>query len=193
MNARYDLVVVGTSTGGLHALTRLLSALPRNYRLPIVIVQHRSKDSDERLSGLLRAASLLPVREPEDKEPLESPGVYLGPPDYHLLVEPASLALSTEEAVAYSRPSIDVLFESAAYSHGSGVIGVLLTGANQDGTRGLQEIKLRGGYVIVQDPESAESGFMPQHAVKNVLADRVLGLEQIAAELVLRAAEMGAS
>jgi len=193
VNARYDLVVVGTSTGGLHALTRLLSALPRNYRLPIVIVQHRSKDSDERLSGLLRAASLLPVREPEDKEPLESPGVYLGPPDYHLLVEPASLALSTEEAVAYSRPSIDVLFESAAYSHGSGVIGVLLTGANQDGTRGLQEIKLRGGYVIVQDPESAESGFMPQHAVKNVLADRVLGLEQIAAELVLRAAEMGAS
>jgi two-component system chemotaxis response regulator CheB len=192
VNARYGLVVVGTSTGGLHALTRLLSALPANYRLPIVIVQHRSKDSDERLSGLLRASSQLPVREAEDKEPLHSPGVYLGPPDYHLLVEPDSIALSTEEPVTYSRPSIDVLFESAAYSHGSGVIGVLLTGANQDGTRGLQEIKDHGGYVIVQDPESAESGFMPKNAVKNVLADRVLGLDQIAAELVMRATDMGA-
>jgi two-component system chemotaxis response regulator CheB len=191
VNARYGLVVVGTSTGGLHALTRLLSALPANYRLPIVIVQHRSKDSDERLSGLLRASSQLPVREAEDKEPLHSPGVYLGPPDYHLLVEPDSIALSTEEPVTYSRPSIDVLFESAAYSHGSGVIGVLLTGANQDGTRGLQEIKDHGGYVIIQDPESAESGFMPKNAVKNVLADRVLGLDQIAAELVMRATDMG--
>jgi two-component system chemotaxis response regulator CheB len=95
--------------------------------------------------------------------------------------------------VAYSRPSIDVLFESAAYSHGSGVIGVLLTGANQDGTRGLQEIKQRGGYVIVQDPDSAESGFMPKNAVKNVVADRVLGLELIATELMVRAADARAS
>ncbi|HEX3773301.1 MAG TPA: chemotaxis protein CheB, partial [Polyangiaceae bacterium] len=175
------------------ALTRLLSALPSNYRLPILIVQHRSKDSDERLSGLLRVASQIPVHEAEDKEPLVSPGVYLGPPDYHLLVEQNSIALSTEEPVAHSRPSIDVLFESAAYSYGSEVIGVLLTGANQDGTRGLQQIKQRGGYVIVQDPDSAESGFMPKHAMKNVLADRVLGLEQIAVELVVRASEAGAA
>jgi two-component system chemotaxis response regulator CheB len=193
VTGRYALVVVGTSTGGLHALTRLLALLPATYRLPILIVQHRSKDSDERLSNLLRVASHLPVRDAEDKEPLESPGVYLGPPDYHLLVEPDSIALSTEEPVAYSRPSIDVLFESAAYSYGSSVIGVLLTGANQDGTRGLQEIKLRGGYVIVQDPESAESDFMPKHAMMNVLADRVLGLEQIAAELVVRATDAGAA
>ena len=189
MSGRFDLVVVGTSTGGLHALTQLLAGLPASYRLPILIVQHRSKDSDERLSSLLRVASHIPLREPEDKEPLRSPGVYLGPPDYHLLVEPDSIALSTEEPVAYSRPSIDVLFQSAAYSHGSGVIGVLLTGANQDGTRGLQEIKMRGGYVILQDPDSAESGFMPLHAMKNVLADRVLGLDQIAAELVARASD----
>ena len=193
MTGRYALVVVGTSTGGLHALTRLLGLLPASYRLPILIVQHRSKDSDERLSSLLRAASHIPVHEAEDKQPLESPGVYLGPPDYHLLVEPDGIALSTEEPVAYSRPSIDVLFESAAYSYGSGVIGVLLTGANQDGTRGLQEIKLHGGYVIVQDPESAESGFMPKHAMKNVVADRVLGLEQIAGELVARATDAGAA
>jgi two-component system chemotaxis response regulator CheB len=189
VSGRFDLVVVGTSTGGLHALTQLLAGLPASYRLPILIVQHRSKDSDERLSSLLRVASHIPLREPEDKEPLRSPGVYLGPPDYHLLVEPDSIALSTEEPVAYSRPSIDVLFQSAAYSHGSGVIGVLLTGANQDGTRGLQEIKMRGGYVILQDPDSAESGFMPLHAMKNVLADRVLGLDQIAAELVARASD----
>ena len=189
MNARYDLVVMGTSTGGLHALTRLLSALPASFPLPIAIVQHRSRDSDERLSLLLRGASLIPVRDAEDKEPLCSPGVYLSPPDYHLLVELDCMALSTEEPVAYSRPSIDVLFESAAYSHGSAVIGVLLTGANQDGTRGLREIKARGGYVIVQNPDSAESAFMPKHALKSLLPDRVLNLEQIADELITRANE----
>lgn len=190
MNARYDLVVMGTSTGGLHALTHLLGALPASYRLPILIVQHRSKDSDERLSDLLRLASAIPLFEAEDKEPLQSPGVYLGPPDYHLLVESESMALSTEEPIAFSRPSIDVLFESAAHSHGRGVIGVLLTGANQDGTRGLKEIKARGGYVIVQDPVTAESAFMPRNAVKHVAADRVLPLAGIATELVTRASEM---
>jgi len=189
VSGRYGLVVMGTSTGGLHALTRLLAALPARYSLPIVIVQHRSKDSDERLPALLQVASRLPLREAEDKEPLRSPGVYLGPPDYHLLVEPESLALSTEEVVTYSRPSIDVLFESASYAFGSAVIAVLLTGANQDGTRGLSQIKARGGYVIVQDPASAESDFMPRHAVKHVAVDRVLPLEKIAAELVARASE----
>jgi len=190
VTARYDLVVIGTSTGGLHALTRLLSALPASFPLPIAIVQHRSRDSDERLSMLLSGASQVPVVEAEDKEPLRGPGVYLSPPDYHLLIEPDSMALSTEEPVAYSRPSIDVLFESAAYSHGSGVIGVLLTGANQDGTRGLQRIKEQGGYVIVQNPDSAESAFMPKHAVKNLHPDRVLNLEQIPGELMARAGEM---
>lgn len=189
MRGRYEVVVVGTSTGGLHALTLLLGAMPASYQLPILIVQHRSKDSDERLSTLLRSASAIPLWEAEDKEPLRGPGVYLGPADYHLLLELDSMALSTEEPVAHSRPSIDVLFESAAYSHGSGVIGVLLTGANQDGTNGLQRIKERGGYVIVQDPETAESCFMPKHAVKHVAADRVLRLEQIAGELVTRANE----
>ncbi|HEY0463769.1 MAG TPA: chemotaxis protein CheB [Polyangiaceae bacterium] len=189
MSPRYELVVMGTSTGGLHALTRLLSDLPASFPLPIAIVQHRSRDSDERLVMLLNGACVIPVYEAEDKEPLRGPGVYLGPPDYHLLVEPDSVALSTEEPVAFSRPSIDVLFESAAYSYGSGVIGVLLTGANQDGTRGLKRIKERGGYVIIQNPDSAESAFMPKHAVKNLLPDRVLNLEQIAAELVTRASE----
>jgi len=189
VRGRYGLVVMGTSTGGLHALTRLLSDLPASFPLPIAIVQHRSRDSDERLSALLSGSSLIPVYEAEDKEPLRGPGVYLGPPDYHLLVEPESVALSTEEPVAYSRPSIDVLFESAAYSHGSRVIGVLLTGANQDGTRGLQSIKERGGYVIVQNPDSAESAFMPKNAVRNLLPDRVLNLEQIAGELISRASD----
>jgi two-component system chemotaxis response regulator CheB len=189
VTARYDLVVVGTSTGGLHALTRILSSLPSTYPLPILVVQHRAKDSDARLSNLLGAASDIPVREAEDKDPLTGPSVYLGPPDYHLLVEPNSIALSTEEPVTYSRPSIDVLLESAAYSHGSRVIGVLLTGANRDGTRGLQAIKAEGGYVIVQDQESADSPFMPRHATEHVLADRVLPLHQIASELVSRAAD----
>ena len=190
MTARYELVVVGTSTGGLNALTLLLSRLPSDYRLPILIVQHRSRDSDERLAALLRVASKIPLQDAEDKQPLKGPGVYLAPPDYHLLVEAESLALSTEEPVAFSRPSIDVLFESAARAHGSQVIGVLLTGANHDGTRGLLAIKERGGCVIVQDPKSAESVFMPTHATEHVVADCVLGLEQIATELVLRAREM---
>ena len=189
MSLRYELVVMGTSTGGLHALTHLLAGLPASYPLPIAIVQHRSRDSDERLVTLLNGACPLAVCEAEDKQPLRGPGVYLGPPDYHLLVELDSVALSTEEPVAYSRPSIDVLFESAAYSFGRAVIGVLLTGANQDGTRGLKRIKERGGYVIVQNPDSAESAFMPKHAVKHLLPDRVLNLEQIAAELITRAAE----
>jgi len=190
MSSRYALVVIGTSTGGLHALTRLLAGLPAAFPLPIAIVQHRARDSDERLSLLLSGASQLPVYEAEDKQPLRGPGVYLSPPDYHLLVELDSVALSTEEPVAYSRPSIDVLFESAAYSYGSSVIGVLLTGANQDGTRGLQQIKQRGGYVVVQNPESAESAFMPKHAVRNLHPDRILNLEQIPAELIARASEM---
>lgn len=192
MKRRFRVVVIGTSTGGLHALSALLADLPAAYSLPILIVQHRSKDSDEQLAKLLQSSSRIPLREAEDKQPLDSPGVYLGPPDYHLLLEEQSLALSTEEPVAYSRPSIDVLFESAAFSCGSAVIGVLLTGANQDGTRGLQQIKERGGYVIIQDPGSAESGFMPRNALAHVAADRVLSLDRIAAELVQRESD-GAS
>jgi two-component system chemotaxis response regulator CheB len=180
---RFDVVVVGTSTGGLDALSTLLAALPPHYNLPISVVQHRSKDSDEQLANLLQLKTAIPVREAEDKEPLVGPGVFLAPADYHLMIERGSLALSTDAPVGYSRPSIDVLFESAADAYGAGVIGVLLTGANHDGTRGLQRIKGAGGFVIVQDPNTAESSVMPRNSLGHVQADRVLTLVEIADEL----------
>ena len=114
--------------------------------------------------------------------------MYLAPPDYHVLIEPGRIALSIDEPVSYSRPSIDVLFESAADVYGPRVVAVLLTGANADGSKGLVRVKAAGGYAIVQDPSTAESPEMPAAGIASVPVDRVLPLEQIAAELVRRAA-----
>lgn len=172
-------VVVGTSLGGLSALQVLLSGLPRDFPLPIAIVQHRGKTGDEALLGLLAARSALPVSEPDDKEALEPGHVYLAPAGYHLLVEPGRLALSTEAPVNYSRPSIDVLFESTADAYGRGVVGVLLTGASQDGAAGCARIKERGGVVVVQDPAGAESGVMPAAAIAACHVDKVLPLSAL--------------
>jgi two-component system, chemotaxis family, protein-glutamate methylesterase/glutaminase len=184
---RPELVVVGTSAGGLRALERLLGGLPRGFSIPIVAVQHRSRES-EAFADIIRSLVSLPVYEAEDKEPIRAPGVYLAPPDYHLLVEPGRLALSTDEPVSYSRPSIDVLFESAADAYGASVLGVLLTGANQDGSRGLARIRQAGGTSIVQDPASAESPEMPRAAIATGVADCVLPLGEIARELLKRSA-----
>ncbi|MBX3232275.1 MAG: chemotaxis protein CheB [Labilithrix sp.] len=178
-----QIVVMGTSAGGLRALERVLGALPARFALPIVVVQHRSKES-EAFAEVMGSLVDLPVREAEDKEPVVAPGVYLAPPDYHLLLEPGRFALSTDEPVGFSRPSIDVLFESAADAYGSGVVGVLLTGANSDGTRGLRRIRAVGGLAIVQDPATAESPEMPAAAVKDGALDKVVGLDAIAEELL---------
>ena len=124
------------------------------------------------------------MREAEDKDPIAAPGVYLAPPDYHLLLEPGRLALSTDEIVNFSRPSIDVLFESAADAYGEAVVAVLLTGANSDGARGLGRVRAAGGYAIVQDPATAESKEMPAAAVKDHVFDKVLPLDEIARELL---------
>lgn len=182
MSQRREIVVIGTSAGGLRALEKILGALPATYSLPIVVVQHRSKESDafaEVMSSLID----VPVFEAEDKEPVQAPGVYLAPPDYHLLLEPGRLALSTDETVNFSRPSIDVLFESAADAYGDSCVGVLLTGANSDGTKGLGKIRAVGGYAIVQDPATAESPEMPAAAVKENVFDKIVPLDLIAAEL----------
>ncbi len=178
------LVVIGTSWGGLHALSHIVEALPPDFRLPIVVVQHRGRDSDETMALILQARCRRPVREAEDKDMIEPGSVYLAPPDYHLLVDDGYLALSTDEPVGFSRPSIDVLFETAADAYGSGVIGVLLTGANHDGTRGLARIKEVGGFAIVQDPASAEVPTMPESAIADVAIDCILPLERIAPFLV---------
>jgi two-component system chemotaxis response regulator CheB len=180
-----SIVVVGTSAGGFRALETLLGGLPAEFAIPIVAVQHRAKDSAG-FASVMRTLVALPIHEAEDKEPITAPGVYVAPPDYHLLLELGRLALSTDEPVSYSRPSIDVLFESAADAYGAGVLAILLTGANQDGSRGLARIRAAGGCSIVQDPESAESPVMPAAAITAGIADRVLPLGEIAGELLAR-------
>lgn len=184
-----SLVVIGTSLGGLSALRALLSGLPKRLAAPVAIVQHRGKEPDAGLDKLLQGDCVLPVREPEDKEEISAGHVYLGPADYHLLVDRGCFCLSTDAPVFGSRPSIDVLFESAAASYGKAVVAVVLTGASQDGAAGAAKIAAAGGLVIVQDPGSAESPVMPEAAVRSTPAARVLPLAEIARLLVASCAE----
>jgi two-component system chemotaxis response regulator CheB len=176
----YELIAIGASWGGLHALSRLLEGIPAGLDQPIVVAQHRSPSSaDGGLTALLQSHTSRVVREAADKMPIERGCVYLAPPDYHLLVESSSLALSTDAAVQFARPSIDVLFESAADAYGDGTIGVVLTGANDDGAAGLARIKDRGGVAIVQDPDRSERRRMPDAAIAATVADAVLPIEEI--------------
>jgi len=176
----FEIVVVGTSTGGLRALQTLLSGLPAGFPLPIVIVQHRGAGDENGLCEFLNQRSNVAVAEPEDKEPVQRHHAYLAPRDYHLLIEKQSFALSTDRPVGFARPSVDVLFESAAEEYRDRAIGVILTGANRDGARGLAAIKSRGGLALVQDPVSAACGEMPQAAINQTEPDWVLPLEEIA-------------
>jgi two-component system chemotaxis response regulator CheB len=177
---RPEIVVIGTSYGGLAALQSLLPALAPAFPASVVVAQHRGKDSDEGLCEFLRRHCALPLSEPNDKERIESGHAYLAPRDYHLLVERGRFALSTESPVAFARPSIDVLFESAADAYRDLLVGVVLTGANGDGARGLARIKSHGGLAIVQDPQSAASRAMPEAAIAATEVDRVLPLSEIA-------------
>jgi two-component system chemotaxis response regulator CheB len=179
-----SIVVVGTSLGGLHALQILLASLPPQFRVPLAIVQHRTRGADSGLVDLLQAVCRLPVVEPEDKEPIGEGHVYLAPSDYHLMVEPGHLALSTEGPVNHSRPSIDVLFETAADAYGPEVVALVLTGASEDGARGAFKVGQRGGTVLIQDPASAESGIMPAAAVARTSAERTYSLDQVGAQLI---------
>jgi two-component system chemotaxis response regulator CheB len=179
----FEIIVVGTSTGGLRALQTLLSGLRAEFPLPIVIVQHRGNDSESGLCQFLAQSSSVPVAEPEDKDPLLPGHAYLAPRDYHLLIENRSFALSTEPAVGFARPSIDVLFESAADQYQQRAIGVILTGANRDGARGLAAIKSRGGITVVEDPSSATCREMPDAALALTDADWILRLSDIAPHL----------
>lgn len=175
----YDLVVVGTSWGGLAALRTLVGGLPGTFKMAMALVQHRHKESDHLLRTLLQEHSPLQVFEIEDKMPLEQGRIYVAPPDYHTLVEPGHFSLSTEAPVRYSRPSIDVTFLTAADSYGHRTVGIVLTGANADGSEGLRRISDRGGLAIIQDPATAESMLMPAAAVKAVPRARVMNLMEI--------------
>ncbi len=173
------IVVIGASLGGLHAVETLLRSLPADFPRPVAIVQHREAGSDDRLGELLQSHTALPVAEAEDKETIVPGRVYLAPADYHLLIENGHFALSTEPPVWHARPSIDVLFESAADARGAQVIGVILSGANEDGACGLAAIKRRGGIAVVQDPATAEANAMPNAAIAAAEPDQVLPLEEI--------------
>lgn len=176
----YDLVCIGASWGGLKAVGRVLTDLPAEVDLPIAIVQHRHADSPEgTLAELLQARTGRIVLEAEDKMAIESRHVYIAPPNYHLLVERGSFALSVDERIRFARPSIDVLFETAADAYGAGVIGVILTGANDDGALGLARIKHVGGVAVIQDPRGAARRTMPDAAIAATAADAVLPLEEI--------------
>ncbi|MDB4884142.1 MAG: cheB, two-component system, chemotaxis family, response regulator CheB [Gemmatimonadetes bacterium] len=179
----YDLVVVGTSWGGLAALRTLVAGLPDSFQMAVTLVQHRHKDSDHLLRTLLQERSTLEVCEVEDKMPLEGGHIYIAPPDYHTLVEPGHFSLSTDAPVRFSRPSIDVTFSSAADSYAHRAVGIVLTGANADGSDGLRRISDRGGLALVQDPDSAESRLMPAAARRAVPRARVMSLEGIVAYL----------
>ncbi|MBI2876293.1 MAG: chemotaxis protein CheB, partial [Candidatus Tectomicrobia bacterium] len=146
---------------------------------PVAVAQHRQKGSDDTLAMLLQRFTVLSVGEAEDKEAILPGHIYLAPPDYHLLVEEGHFSLSTEAPVWYARPSIDLLFESAADAYAERVIGVILTGASPDGARGLARIKERGGLAIVQDPATAESRIMPEAAIAATEIDQILPLEAI--------------
>lgn len=174
-------VLIGASAGAIQALSLILPELPANFPLPILIVVHVPTDRSNILAPLFEAKCRMVVREAEDKE-LALPGViYFAPPDYHLLVESdGSLSLSTDEPVLYSRPSIDVLFESAADSFGEAVTGIILTGANMDGAAGLRAICDAGGTAIVEEPEAAYADTMPLAAIAACPTARVLTLEAIA-------------
>ena len=176
----YELVCIGASWGGLHAIGQVLSDIREEVDQPIVIAQHRHPDStSSTLPDLLAQQIQRPVADVEDKMPIERRHVYVAPSDYHLLVEKGSLALSVDERVQHARPSIDVLFESAADAYGPGVIGVILTGANQDGAAGLARIKASGGVAVVQDPAGAARRSMPDAAIAATVADAILPLEDI--------------
>ena len=180
----YSVVGIGTSWGGLAAMSRLLGGLPGDFSLPVVVVQHRSKDSDRLLTELLQDATDLKVCEVEDKEPLTPGTVHIAPANYHVLIDAGYLSLTLEEPVRFSRPSIDVMLSSAADTYGSAAIGVVLTGANEDGARGLSDIVKRGGRALVQDPRTAEIPIMPDAALKAVPSAEVLTLEALAPRLI---------
>ncbi len=179
------IIVAGASAGGLHALTTLLSPLPVDYGFPILIVQHLSPLSDNYWLEKMKSVCRLEVKEAEEKEVIKKGFVYVAPSNYHLLVErDNTLSLSVEEKVNFSRPSIDVLFETASDAFKKDVIGILLTGASQDGAAGMKKIKENGGITIVQDPETAENRYMPEAAIRISKIDHILSLEEIVALLV---------
>jgi two-component system chemotaxis response regulator CheB len=184
LRGRIEAVVIGASAGGVEALSVILPLLPATFRPSLLIVLHLPRERPSLLVQIYEKRCPLPVREADDKEPIEPGTVYFAPPDYHMLVEKnRQIALSTDELVHFSRPSVDVLFESAADVYGDRLLGVILTGANEDGAAGLHAIHRAGGVTVVQQPDSAKAPLMVVSALQRNPADFVLSLPEIAALL----------
>jgi two-component system chemotaxis response regulator CheB len=181
----HEAIVIGGSAGGLNALQEILRPLPADFGLPILVVLHRSPSPDDLLTVVLNEPCQLLVKEADQDDVIEPGRVYIAPANYHLLVErDRTLSLSIDAKVCYSRPSIDVLFETAAEVYRSGLIGIILTGANNDGTAGLRRIKKNGGLTIAQDPATAEVKMMPSSAIEENIVDRVVSLTKLSSFLI---------
>jgi len=176
----YDAIVIGASSGGMNAMKVMFPLLPKDFNTPIIMVQHISPRSEGHWIALLNEISNLEIKEADEKELISKGIIYIAPPNYHLLIEKdKTLSLTIDERVNYARPSIDVLFESAAEAYQNKLIGVVLTGSNNDGANGLKRIKESGGLTIVQQPKTAESPFMPASAIDIAAPDYILDLEDI--------------
>jgi two-component system, chemotaxis family, protein-glutamate methylesterase/glutaminase len=185
-----DAIAIGASAGAVEALSLLLPAFTSSCRAAVLVVVHIPRERPSLLTDVFASKCVLPMGEVVDKTPVRPGTVYFAPPDYHLLVEPGpQLVLSVDEPVKYSRPSIDVLFESAADVYHEHLVGVILTGANEDGASGLKAVRQAGGLTIVQDPARAQVSFMPAMALAMEPSSRVLSLEQIAS--LFRAISLG--
>lgn len=182
----HEVIVIGSSSGGITALEYLTPKLSLNF-ISIIIVQHIKNDLDNYLPIRLGKICKMRVKEAEENELIEQGSIYIAPPGYHLLVEyDKTFSLSVDEKVLFSRPSIDVLFECAAEVYLNKLIGIILSGANSDGSKGLNKIKKMGGLTIVQDPKTASSSYMPEAAIKHTDVDYILSLEEISKLLIER-------
>lgn len=180
MPGKYEAIVIGVSSGGMEAMKVLFSALPADFSIPIVIVQHMSPRSDSQWISVVKKNFPLEFKEADEKERITRGHIYIAPPNYHLLIEQdRTFSLSVEEKVSYARPSIDVLFQTAAMVYKDKLVGIVLTGSNHDGAAGLKAIKECGGLCIVEDPATAASPFMPQTALDFVQPQKVLSLKNI--------------
>ncbi|MDI7156548.1 chemotaxis protein CheB [Leptospira santarosai] len=182
----YEAIVMGVSAGGMNAMKTILPSLPSEYGIPLILVQHIGPRSDGTWFRILGDLCDIRIKKAEEKEKIEPGTVYVAPPNYHLLIErDKTVSLSVTERVNFSRPSIDVLFESASDAYGDRLIGIVLTGANSDGAKGLKKIKENGGLAIVQDPLCSEASLMPESAIRAGPVDHILSLEKIT-ELLIR-------
>lgn len=179
-HVKYKFIVIGGSAGSLDVLLQIVAALPGNMRASFLVVVHRKSDAESLLPDLLSSRTTLAVREVEDKEKIHPGTIYIAPADYHLLVESKNnFSLDASEKIQFSRPSIDVTFESVAEVFGKTAVAILLSGANADGAEGLKRVKDCGGHTIVQDPATADVSFMPQQAVNLRAMNAVVGADQL--------------